>query len=66
MSPNKDVRDLSGRDCDTLKSDKCMCAIKIKITLVNINVIFYFWNNVNINSGYIWEFFTVLKLITFK
>jgi hypothetical protein len=66
MSPNKDVRDLSGGDCDTLKSDKCMYTIKIKITLVNINVIFYFWNNVNINFGYIWEFFTVLKLITFK
>ena len=25
MDPNEDVRDLSGGDCDTPKSDKCMC-----------------------------------------
>ena len=27
MGPNEDVRDLSGRDCDALNSDKCVCLL---------------------------------------
>ena len=27
MSPNEDVRDLSGGDCDVPNSDKCVCLL---------------------------------------
>ena len=27
MSPNEDVRDLSGGDCDVPKFDKCVCVM---------------------------------------
>jgi hypothetical protein len=29
MSSNEDVRDLSGRDCDAPKYDKCVCALSL-------------------------------------